>query len=180
MPALSRSNPGSELLTPEARLRRLDALARALADEGRATEELIAALRRQRAGVAASDYRQVDESVRAISRILLTLEEARRHRAALAARITDAEPVPLARLEERLGTPLPEPLAAVRDAVRRSAELAANEIAINQRVLRRALESGDAFLQRLFSTLAPAGGVYASPARPADSDGASVLLNRTA
>ena len=179
MAALRSSGPGAETLTPEARLRRLDALTQALADEGRATEELIAALRRQRAGVAASDYRQVDESVRAMSRILLTLDEARRHRTALAARITDGEPVPLAQLEQRLGAPLPEPLAAVRDAVRRSAELAANEIAINQRVLRRALESGDAFLQRLFSTLAPTGGVYGSSTRPAEPNG-GVLLNRTA
>ena len=180
MSALRRGEAATAVLTPEARLRRLDALAQALADEGRATEELIAALRRQRAGVAASDYRQVDESVRAMSRILLTLEEARRHRTALAARITDGEPVPLAQLEERIGAPLPASLAAVREAVRRSAELAANEIAINQRVLRRALESGDAFLQRLFSTLAPAGGVYGSPARQVETDGGSVLLNRTA
>ena len=167
-------------MQPEAKLRRLDALTQALTDEGRATEELIAALRRQRAGVAASDYRQVDDSVRAMSRILLTLEEARRHRTALATRITDGEHVPLAKLEEHLGTPLPEALAAVREAVRRSAELAANEIAINQRVLRRALESGDAFLQRLFSTLVPAGGVYGPPTHPAEPDGGSVLLNRTA
>jgi hypothetical protein len=178
--ALRRGAPATEILTPEARLRRLDALAQALADEGRATEELIAALRRQRAGVAASDYRQVDESVRAMSRILMTLDEARKHRTALATRITDGKPVPLAKLEEHLGAPLPEPLAAVREAVCRSAELAANEIAINQRVLRRALESGDAFLQRLFSTLAPTGGVYGSPARQTEPEGGSVLLNRTA
>jgi hypothetical protein len=88
--------------------------------------------------------------------------------------------VPLARLEEHLGAPLPESLASVREAVRRSAELAANDIAINQRVLRRAIESGDAFLQRLFSTLVPTGGVYGSPTRPAEPEGGSVLLNRTA
>jgi len=166
-------------LTPEARLRRLDGLTRALSDEGRATEELIAALRRQRTGVAASDYRQVDESVRAMSRVLLTLDEARRRRTTLAAAITDGEPVPLAGLEEHLGSPLPEPLAAVRAAVRKSAELAAQEIAINQRILRRAIESGDAFLQRLFTAAVPGGG-YAPDGDAPALDAGGVLLNRTA
>jgi len=166
-------------LPPEARLRRLDGLTQALTDEGRITEELVAALRRQRAGVAESDFRQVDESVRAMSRILLTLDEARRRRTTLAALITDGENVPLSDLETHLGTPLPAALAAVRAAVRHSAELAAREIAINQRILRRALESGDAFLQRLFSAAAP-GGVYVPDGDAGSSTPGGVLLNRTA
>lgn len=172
--------PGRDELPPEARLRRLDSLTEALSDEGRATDDLIGALRRQRAGVAASDYRQVDESVRAMSRILLTLDEARRRRAELATLITDGDSVPLAQLEDHLGTPLPAPLAAVWVAVRKSAELAANEIAINQRVLRRALESGDAFLQRLFSAATPDDGLYVAEAHAGESRSGGVLLNRTA
>jgi hypothetical protein len=170
--------PHAEL---DRRAARLHELEQALQDEVHLVGELREVLDRQRAGVAASDYRRVEESVLAMSRIVLTLEEARRHRESITATLADGEVVPLSQLEAKLGCPLPEPLNAVRAAVRGAASAAAEDIAINQRVLRRALEAGDAFLQRLFSAASDASPVYLpEQQRATEAPRGGVLLNRTA
>jgi hypothetical protein len=130
---------------------RLSDLAGALVQEQRLIEELRQALLRQRAGVATGDPELIDGSVYVIARTLLTLEEARRHRASLTAAVIGRPGVTLSDLESFVGA-LPAPLLAAREAVRRVAEATAHDLAINQRVLRRALEAGDAFLQQLFSS----------------------------
>jgi hypothetical protein len=173
----SLRGPQAEL---DRRAARLQELERALEDEAHLVAELRGVLQRQRAGVAASDYRRVEESVLAMSRIVLTLEEARRHRETITATLADGEVVPLSQLETHLGSPLPEPLSAVRAAVRSAASAAAEDIAINQRVLRRALEAGDAFLQQLFSAASEASPVYLPEQRATEAPRGGVLLNRTA
>jgi hypothetical protein len=162
------------------RAARLDELERALQDEARLVGDLRDVLVHQRAGVASSDYRQVEASVLAMSRIVLTLEEARTHREAITATLANGETVPLGELESHLGAPLPEPLNAVRAAVRKVAGAAAEDIAINQRVLRRALEAGDAYLQRLFSAADDPSPVYCPEKHPSEGPRGGVLLNRTA
>lgn len=132
--------------------RRLAELTALLAHEHRMIEELRQALLRQRAGVATDDAEAIDASVAAVGRTLLAIDAARRCRTEVVGEITGDGETPLADLERRLRRSLPAPLAHAREQVRRSADAAAHELAINQHILRRVLEAGDAFLQRLFSS----------------------------
>jgi hypothetical protein len=147
---------------------KLTDLAGALIQEQRLIEELRQALLRQRAGMASGDPELIDESVYAIARTLLTLEEARRRRrASLTAAVMGRPGVGLSDLESFVGV-LPEPLLAAREAVRRAAEATAHDLAINQRVVRQALEAGDDFLQRLFSSASDTMAVPTPSLCPAD------------
>ena len=132
--------------------RRITELTALLVHEHRLIEELRQALLRQRAGVATDDAEVIDASVGAVARTLLTIDAARRCRTGVVAEITGDAETPLADLERRLRRSLPAPLAQAREQVRRAADRAAREVAINQHILRRVLEEGDAFLQRLFSS----------------------------
>lgn len=159
---------------------RLGELTTALTHELRLIDELRAALLRQRAGVAADDSEAIESSVQAVGRTLLTLEEARRRRTQLTAFLTGNHSSELADLERHLGCRLPEALQSAREAVRRAATAAAQDARINQNVLRRALEAGDAFLQQLFSTAIEPAPAYLPGAQPSESRPPSVLFNRTA
>jgi hypothetical protein len=128
---------------------RLSDLACALVQEQRLIEELRQALLRQRAGVTSGDPEVIDRSVYAIARTLLTLDEARRRRASLTAAVSGRPGLALSELESFVGV-LPAALLDAREAIRRAAEATAHDLAINQRVLRGALDAGDAFLQQLF------------------------------
>ena len=68
-------------VAPASTVRMAD-LAQALLYEANVIDELRQALLRQRAGVAADDAEQVEASIHAMGRTLLTLEEARRRRGA--------------------------------------------------------------------------------------------------
>jgi hypothetical protein len=143
--------------------RRLDELTSALAHELRVIDDLRRALMRQRAAVAADDPDAIESSVHAIGRTPLTLEEAGRRRGALLALIAGNSAIALADLESHVGFSVSEDFVATREAVRRSAEDTSRELAINQAILRRALEAGDAFLQQLFSnTAVPDPGLHAA------------------
>jgi hypothetical protein len=128
---------------------RLSDLASALVQEQRLIEELRQALLRQRAGMAGGDSEAIDGSAYAIARTLLTLDEAGRRRASLTAAVMGRPGLPLSDLESFVGV-LPVPLVEAREAIRRAAEATAHDLAINQRVLRRALDAGEAFRQQLF------------------------------
>jgi hypothetical protein len=132
----------------------LDDLTCALGHELRLIDDLRQVLLRQRAAVAADDPEASESSVHAIGRTLLTLEEARRRRGALIALVTGNSAIVLSDLEAHLGFSPPDAFVAAREALRRAAEATSRELAINQTVLRRALEAGDAFLQELFSSTA--------------------------
>ena len=157
---------------------RLSDLAGALVQEQRLIEELRQALLRQRAGMASGDLELIDESAYAIARTLLTLEEARRRRrASLTAAVMGRQGVALCDLESFIGI-LPAPLLAAREAVRRAAEATAHDLAINQRVVRQALEAGDAFLQQLFSSASDPMAVPIPSLRPADGRPSNPPLKR--
>ena len=138
---------GAGAVAPSARLADL---AGALVQEQRLIEELRQALLRQRTGIATGDPELIDGSDHAIARTRLTLEEARRRRALLATAVVGRPGVALSDLESFVGV-LPASLLAALEAVHRAAEVTAQELAINQRMVRQALEAGDAFLQQLFS-----------------------------
>jgi hypothetical protein len=130
---------------------RLADLTGALSHELRLIDDLRQALMRQRAAVAADDSQAIASSEHAIGRTLLTLEEARRHRGALIALVAGSDAIALSDLEAHLDFSPPDGFVAAREASRRAGEAISGELAINQTILRRALEAGDAFLQRLFS-----------------------------
>ncbi len=161
---------------------RMGDLAQALLYEANVIEELRQALLRQRAGVAADDAEQVESSIHAMGRTLLTLEEARRRRGALTALISGSDPTPIEKLEVMFGGVLPPELENARSKVKRAALATAQEVAINQHILRRALEAGDAFLQRLFSMAAdPAPSYQRKDSAPeAASARSGLILNRMA
>ncbi len=160
---------------------RLGDLAAALVYEASVIEELRQALLRQRAGVAADNAEMVESSIHAMGRTLLTLDEAKRRRAALTSLIAGGETTPLDRLESLHGGFLPREVEEARVKVKRAALLTAQEVAINQHILRRALEAGDAFIQKLFSMAGDPAPGYArgeGPSDPAPQSG--LILNRTA
>ncbi|MFL5494144.1 MAG: hypothetical protein ACJ8DC_07140 [Gemmatimonadales bacterium] len=133
----------------------LDELESALSEEQFLMEDLDRMLLRQRAGVAADDPEVIESTAQAISRALLTLDEARRRRAALITLVIGNPGVALEDLQGHLAIPLPAGFTEVRERVRRAGEAIAGDVAINQDVLRRALEAEEAFRQRLFSDAIP-------------------------
>jgi len=160
---------------------RMEDLAQALLYEANVIEELRQALLRQRAGVAADDAELVEASIHAMGRTLLTLDEARRRRGALTALISGSDPTPLETLEAMFGGILPPELESARSKVKRAALATAQDVAINQHILRRALEAGDAFLQRLFSMASdPAPSYQRSEAATDATPRSGLILNRTA
>jgi len=146
----------------------------ALAAEGRLVGALGDALRHQRAAVAADQPEAVEASVAEISRLLLALRDARRDRARL---LSDAlGPGPgVDALHQVLGTVPPELVRAQADLHRVAVEVA-QEAAINRGILRRVIESGEAFLQQLFSSASPASPAYL-PRRDEPAGPTSVLFN---
>jgi flagellar FlgN protein len=154
-PTLSLVEYGSALGQSSQVARRLAELTALIAQEARLLNQLSELLRRQRAVLTAGDGEGVSASVQAMGRILLTLDSARRGRAEVVGEITGDPDTPIADLERRMGRGAPESLPPARDAMHAAAEAAARELAVNQGLLRSALEAGDAFLQRLFSGATP-------------------------
>lgn len=160
---------------------RIDECVNALIDEGRTLQRLAAVLDSQRAGVSANDPRAIEESVHAMGRILLTTDEARRRRRALLALSGAPEDLPLSALESVFGDPLPESLATARQSVWATAMAVRREVAINHRIISRALQAGDSFLRRLFAETADQPSVYRSEsAGHAPEPAGGVIVNRQA
>ena len=150
----------------------------ALQVECRVLESLSEALARQRAGVAADDAAQVDAATHAVSRSLLTLEEAKRRRSELVEALGGARGGQLASLEDVLG-PMPR-FTEARENLRARADQVVQELAVNQKVLQRAVRSGEAYLQAMFAPDTGLSSGYASTRDPADCPARGVLLNKSA
>ena len=154
-------------------------LVHALRSEQDVLEELREALSRQREAVARSDHDAVESSIHALGRIILTLEETRRQRRSVLALMFPDQEVSIMDLELYLDDAVPPELLEARSAVRRLSVSTANDLAINQHVLDRVLQAGDAFLQKLFSTALEGSPGY-SPMRDGEEHASeSVLVNRT-
>ena len=157
----------------------LPQLTLALDREAEGVRRLGDALVIQRAAVAADDQHGVESTVRAIGSVLTALERARRARANLVETLTGRADLPLDQLEEAIGVPLSEALATARAALRAAAQATAREAAVNRAVLRDVIGAGEAFLQALLTSAAPAP-VYAPAGRRDDPVPGSLLVNRTA
>lgn len=152
----------------------------AIMNEQQLLSELRRALAQQRSGVATGDPATLEAASQAVSRAILTLDEARRRREQMVQLASNGRPVRLEHLESVAG-PVPG-LAASRQALRAEAEAAVRELGETQELLQAAIRAGDAYLQSLFASVTVASRSYApavhapAPARAA----AGLLVNRSA
>jgi len=159
----------------------LSELTAALHEESRIVEELTDALIEQRGAVARNDAAAVHASVDTIAKTLLTLEQARARRGRIMTSLAGTDALPCDQLERVLGRILPSDLEEARDRLRRSALRVAQEVRMYRDVLRRAEETGEAFLQALFSLTVDPTPVYRPDDRREETPtGAGLLLNRVA
>jgi hypothetical protein len=159
----------------------LTALTAALHSERRILEQLREALIAQRATLAAGEPTAVCTEADLISRILLTLQEARRHRAAVLDELVHDPRLPLTRLAAALGRPLPPALIDAQFELRRILEGVMFDAAVNRTVLRRVLDSGESYLHSLFAAAQPASPSYtARETREEPRAGSALFVNRRA
>jgi hypothetical protein len=128
----------------------------AVEQERRLLEALRRAVLQQREAVTLGDVPGLESSMRLAGRALLTLQEARRHRAAVLQRLLGDPGQPLSELDARFERPLPEAFMAARTSMRRSATEVAEEVWRNQKLLLGALRERDALLQELLTGSRPA------------------------
>lgn len=138
--------------------------------------ELLAA---QRVAISACDAEAVQRSCDQVARTLQAMESAGRARSAVFEVLGVPSQTPLSALPEFLGDALPERLEAARTALRAAAEQTAAEASVHHLVLRRTVESGEAYLQALFSSATDPEPVYRTSERSAEG-AAGFLLDRKA
>jgi hypothetical protein len=139
--------------------------------------ELCGALATQRDGIARDDAPLIEAATHRVSRAVLTLDEARRRREQLTQLFSGGDIVPLERLEEESGSPIPG-FAAMRGSLRAAAQATVRDLALNQAILRGALRAGDAYLQALFASVADVVPAYTASRNPRAPAG--VVVNRRA
>jgi hypothetical protein len=129
----------------------LDALAAALDREADLIGGLAAALEAQRAAVASGDFASLQQKTDAMGQALMELEPARWNRRKALAGLCGRGELRLTELEQVLPSPLPPGITTARERLIRATKDAAREMTINQTVLRRATEQGQALVQRILS-----------------------------
>ena len=158
----------------------LERLTAAIEHEIVAVRELGEALVQQRSAVAASDIAAVNASVDDVGRLLLAVDESRRHRVAVVTELGGAPGTSLEEFEPPPRTQGAGAYAAARAALRREAEKTAREAAVNRTVLRSAVEAGNAFLQALFSSADDPLPVYRAAEHQDRPRSPGFILNRRA
>ncbi|MBL8988203.1 MAG: flagellar export chaperone FlgN [Gemmatimonadales bacterium] len=146
-------------------------LVRGLHAERALLEELRSRLVEQRAALAADDTVTLEQVVQEIGRTLLTLREARRQRNLLMEMVTGQVGAGLAEVAETFSAGEAEPFRALCRDLHAAAVAASRELVINQTALRRAIESGERFLQHLLTV---PGGL------PDTGAASGILLNQRA
>jgi hypothetical protein len=175
---LEASRPAAPVTTGETQS--LERLTAALEHEIVAVRELGEALVQQRSAVAASDIAAVNASVDDVGRLLLAVDESRRHREAVVVELGGVPGTSLEEFKPLPGTRGAGAYAAARAALRREAEKAAHEAAVNRTVLRSAVDAGNAFLQALFSSAEEPSPVYSAGEHQAPPRSPGFILNRRA
>ena len=84
--------------------------------------------------------------------------------------------------DRTVAVPLPEGFIRARADLREAAQGAATDVSINHAVLRRAVEAGEGFLQRLFAAAADPPAVYGVGDKQDDppAGGPGVIVDRSA
>jgi hypothetical protein len=147
------------------------ALVRGLATERGLLEELRGRLIEQRAALAADDTGTLEQVVHEIGRTLLTLREARRQRGLLMEMVTGESGGGLVEAAALVGGSEAEAIRGLGQDLHAAAVAASRELLINQTAIRRAIESGERFLQHLLTV---PGGL------PETGAASGVLLNQRA
>ena len=158
--------------------RAAELLADALRHEVELLDNVREALLEQRAGVASNDAGRIEAGTHRLGRRLLMIEEARRHRDDLTSVLGGGRPLNLNELDLAVPSPMLDGLSDARVQLRTAASGVAREVAINDLVVRRALDAGEAFIQVLFSTVSGPPATYEGRVGVGESTGGSVLLNR--
>jgi len=148
-----------------------------LTTEAGLLRELRASLLEQREAIANDDPVALEGVIQQIGRTLVALGETRRERVRTAALLSDG-PVSLVELATRLQPDLAASLRAASQDVHHVATSAARDLAVNQAVLRRAIETGEASLQRLLTL--PEGAEPTAGYGEGAAGGAGLLLNQRA
>jgi hypothetical protein len=144
----------------------LDALADALDTERRLLDEIAATMRRQRTAVGVDDLDAIDDSVFAMHRLLQTLGAARQRRQGVNRLFGAPADLPLADLESLLGPLMTDRIGTARDQLVGAARALASEVAINRKVLREAMASGEDFVRTLAGAPDPGARALAGTYRP--------------
>lgn len=173
-PAASTPNVAEPFPVPQQLAVARDRMIDALGSERRLIDELIALMRRQRAAVGSDDLQGVEETVYAVQRVLCTLGEARKRRRALNVRFGRGEDLNLRELEEALGPSFTPRVREVREELQSAAQTLSGEVAINRRVLREALATGDEYVRALLTGGMPQP-LYTETAAPERPAGARLL-----
>lgn len=157
----------------------IEALAGAVASEGRLLEELVGVMQRQRERVAADDLEGVDDTVFATHRILVTLGEARRQRRTLGTLVAGVDDPGVRALEEELADRMTEGLRNALVEMRDAARRLSREVAMNRKILRSALSTGG---EMVLGMLSPpeAGQTYGATPGQGVGRAGGVLLDRQA
>lgn len=148
------------------------ALVQTLHTENNLVTGLRQALEDQRSGVAKDDTALVEEATLSIARTALALSEVRRQRFGLVDAVLGNSEGTLDAVIAALPPESRPVLREVQETLRRTSRAAAQDAAITQLVLRRALQAGDAMLQQLFAMRVPDGATDPVPE--------GVMLDRTA
>ncbi len=165
-------------LAPEARPAAFDRLTEGLERELALVTELRELLASQRAAIATGDTEAVQQSCDRIAQVLQSMESARRVRTSALEALHVPADTPLSSLPEHLDGPMPAALEAARVALRAVAEQTAADAAVHHVVLRRTVESGEAYLQALFSSANDPEPVYRTTERAPDPSAGFVLDRR--
>lgn len=126
-------------------------LSRALMSELALIEELRAQLIDQRAALAADDTARLEQVVQQISRTLLTIREARRQRTMLIEMVCGRPDAGLADAAEAAGGEEGRTVSRLAVRIHEAAVVANRELLINQTAIKRAIDTGERFLQFLLS-----------------------------
>jgi hypothetical protein len=156
----------------------VDSFTEALTSERRLLDELIAVMRRQRNAVGSDDLQSVDDSVFATHRVLVTLSEARRRRRSLNTLIGQDEDLAIQGLEDALGPRMTSALRSARDELQHAALALSREVALNRRILREALASGDTYARTLAGAEASPSTYGAQPTASTRAQTATLLDRR--
>lgn len=127
----------------------IEGLIDTLRSERRLLDDLRAVMVRQRDAVARDDLQELDDTVFAVQRVLLTLNEARKRRRTLSERLgCDAETAPRY-LPDALGNQATDGVRAASRDLEEAARLLSREVATNREVLRKGLAAGEEFVRIL-------------------------------
>lgn len=136
-------------------------------------------LLQQREALARDDAAELERVVHDIGRTLLALRETRRERARLVEIVTGDADSTLPDLVQRLTIAEAEPCRAAVGELHLAARAAQRELEVNQRVIRKAIETGEQFLHQMLTASAGPEPPVGYPAAAAQAS-SGLLLNQRA